>query len=107
MWFPVTHGMCVCKMNQMFKKYLIKNNFWLTKKNDCEWFVKHTPVSGGIYAKLMQKGVEIQHSGERVVFTNFTELDDFLDKLKRGDTNEFVSILNRRDTTKILRRLDF
>jgi hypothetical protein len=94
-------------MNQMFKKYLIKNNFWLTKKNDCEWFVKHTPVSGGIYAKLMQKGVEIQHSGERVIFTNFNELDDFLDKIKRGDTNEFVSILNRRDTTKMLRKLDF
>jgi hypothetical protein len=91
----------------MFKKYLIKNNFWLTKKNDCEWFVKHTPVSGGIYAKLMQKGVEIQHSGERVIFTNFNELDDFLDKIKRGDTNEFVSILNRRDTTKMLRKLDF
>lgn len=96
------------KMNQMFKKYLIKNNFWLTKKNDCEWFVKHTPVSGGIYAKLMQKGVEIQHSGERVVFTNFTELDSFLDKLTRGDTtNEFVNILNRRMSSNVLRKLDF
>ena len=99
------------KMNQMFKKYLIKNNFWLTKKKECEWFVKHTPVSGGIYAKLMQKGVEIQHSGEKLVFTNFNELDDFLERItspRRSDeANEFINILNRKISSNVLRKLDF
>ena len=98
-------------MNQMFKKYLIKNNFWLTKKNDCEWFVKHTPVSGGIYAKLMQKGVEIQHSGEKLVFTNFNDLDDFLEKCQNikisDEANEFVNILSRKLSSNVLRKLDF
>ncbi|MBN2157047.1 MAG: hypothetical protein JW776_13470 [Candidatus Lokiarchaeota archaeon] len=97
-------------MNQMFKKYLIKNNFWLTKKkNDASWFVKHTPASGGIYARLMQKGVEIQHSGEKIIFTNFNELDDYLERITSprilDEENEFVNILNRKISATVLRTL--
>ena len=96
----------------MFKKYLIKNNFWLTKKKDnVSWFVKHIPACGGIYARLMQKGVEIQHCGERVVFTNFNDLDDFLEKITSprmsDEANEFVNILNRKISSTVLRTLDF
>ncbi|MCP4762183.1 MAG: hypothetical protein GY870_10405 [archaeon] len=100
--------------NQMYKKYLIKNDFWMTKSNsdrhEC-WFVKHTPEYGGIYAKLLQKGVEIQFNSEKKVFTNFNELDNFLDKINVGPVqngavqNDFYSILNRKSNTKVLRAL--
>jgi hypothetical protein len=97
-------------MSQMFKKYLIKNNFWLTKKKDnISWFVRHSPASGGIYARLLQKGVEIQHSGEKIIFTNFDDLDDYLDRINSprmsDEASEFVNILNRKISSNVLRTL--
>lgn len=96
-------------MNQMFKKYLIKNEFWRTGGRNETWFVKHTPEYGGIYAKLMQKGVEIQYNNEKKVFTNFIELDNYLDRIsvnnQSNGSRDFISILNRKVTSKILRSL--
>lgn len=92
----------------MFKKYLLKNDFWMTRAGEEPCFIKHDPVYGGIYARVMPKGVEIQFNLERLVFTNFNELDDFLDKLSihtnaTNDYDQFCSIITRKMTSKILR----
>ena len=98
--------------NQMYKKYLIKNSFWMTKnKSQEQWFVKHTPECGGIYARLLRegRGVEISVNNERKTFDNFTTLDSYLDRLtSRNNINQvqnqqFLSILSRKMTSKTLR----
>lgn len=70
-------------------------------------FIKHSAEFGGIYAKLLDKGVEINHMGTRKTFRNFTELDDYLDRIStpslQDENNEFLSILNRKMTSKMLR----
>ncbi|MHA1340619.1 MAG: hypothetical protein ACTSRZ_10710 [Promethearchaeota archaeon] len=93
--------------NQMFKKYLLKNNFWRKKSGDEDWFIKHDPIYGGIYARLLQKGVEIKYNHQRLVFTNFTDLSDFLNRLYVGaglnNSTEFNRLLKRNLTSKMLR----
>ena len=94
----------------MFKKFLIKNDFWMTRRNNSTWYVKHTPEAGGIYAKVLQKGVEIQYNNRKQIFTNFIELDNYLDRLTLPSTPDdnqknFLSIINRKMTSKILRTL--
>ena len=95
----------------MFKKYLIKNDFWMTRSNRDLIFVKHTPECGGIYARLLkqEKGVEIQYNNERNIFTNFVELDNYLDRINvsapSNDSQSFFSLLNRKMTSKVLRSL--
>ncbi|MBD3353087.1 MAG: hypothetical protein GF364_16520 [Candidatus Lokiarchaeota archaeon] len=93
--------------NQMFKKYLLKKDFWQTKSADGTWFIKHDPIYGGIYARLFQKGVEIQYNNERKVFTNFNELDAYLDRIsvrdEYDDNQKFLNLINRRMTSKWLR----
>jgi hypothetical protein len=109
---------CVDMYNQMYKKYLIKNEFWqCTRRNGQEamsegsWFMKHSPEFGGIYVKVLQeqRGVEVFCNNERRLFSNFVELDSYLDRLNttinQTDNNEFYSILNRKMTSKLLRSL--
>jgi hypothetical protein len=100
----------VCEMySQMFKKYLLKNDFWMTRAGEEPCFIKHDPVYGGIYARVMPKGVEIQFNNERLVFENFNELDDFLDRVSlhsntaSNDYDQFSSIITRKMTSKLLR----
>ena len=101
---------CEIVQNQMFKKFLIKNEFWMTKRNNSTWYVKHTPEAGGIYAKVLQKGVEIQYNNRKQIFTNFIELYNYLDRITSPSTPDdnqknFLSIINRKMTSKILRTL--
>ena len=82
----------------------------MTKRNNSIWYVKHTPEAGGIYAKVLQKGVEIQYNNRKQIFTNFVELDNYLDRItipSTPDDNQknFLSIINRKMTSKILRTL--
>ncbi|MHA1820488.1 MAG: hypothetical protein ACTSVC_08455 [Promethearchaeota archaeon] len=98
--------------NQMFKKYLLKRNFWQTRsKKSSNWYVRHSMEAGGIYAKILdnQPGVEIIFNNKRRIFHNFTELEEFLNNIdsKAGLTSEqpFISLLNRKMTSKVLRTL--
>ena len=82
----------------------------MTRRNNSTWYVKHTPEAGGIYAKVLQKGVEIQYNNRKQIFTNFIELDNYLDRLTLPSTPDdnqknFLSIINRKMTSKILRTL--
>lgn len=93
--------------NQMFKKYLLKNDFWMTKSGEEPCFIKHDPVYGGIYAKVMPKGVEIQFNNEKLVFNNFNDLDEFLDRVSihstPNDYDQFNTIITRNMMSKVLR----
>ncbi|MHA1729943.1 MAG: hypothetical protein ACTSWY_14630 [Promethearchaeota archaeon] len=93
-------------MNQMYKNYLTKNNFWKSGDN---WYVTHNALCGGIYAKLLQRGVEIHYNNEKRTFTNFLELDNFLDRISAvnqpTNNGNFISILNRKMASKMLRSL--
>lgn len=98
--------------NQMFKKYLIKNQFWITRsRGEGTWFVKHLPEVGGIYARLLDsgKGVEVSYNNQHKIFDNFVDLDDYLDKITSitalNENREFLSILSRKLTSKALRTL--
>jgi len=98
----------VCELTSfMFRKYLLKNNFWKKKSGTEEWFIQHNPKYGGIYAKLLDRGVEIKYNNQTFVFTNFTELDNFLNKIytdvESEANEEFNRLLRRNYTSKMLR----
>jgi len=103
--------MCVKKMCSMYRKYLLKRDFWAVPKKNGEepnCYVKHDVHVGGIYAYLKHRGVKISVQGETRYFNNFSDLDQFLDQLKistRSENSEFMAILNRRTTTKLLRQI--
>lgn len=102
---------CVKKqMCSMYRKYLLKRHFWAQprKGGEPQCYVKHDVRTGGVYAYLQHRGVRIVTEGDQRSFNNFDELDEYLDKLSvstRDDTSQFLSILNRRTTTKMLRQL--
>ena len=95
----------------MFKKYLLKKQFWAQpQKNgqDPTCYVKHDVKTGGVYAYLQNRGVKIIAENKSRFFNNFNDLDEYLDKLSlstREDTSEFMAILNRRTTSKMLRQI--
>ncbi len=97
----------------MYRKYLLKRDFWaVPKKNGDEpnCYVKHDVAIGGIYAYLRHRGVKITVNGESRFFNNFNDLESYLDQLRlstRNDTSEFMAIINRRSTTKLLRQIPF
>lgn len=103
--------MCVKKMCSMYRKYLLKRDFWAVPKKNGEepnCYVKHDVNVGGIYAYLKHRGVKITVQGESRYFNNFSELDQFLDQLRmstRSENSEFMAILNRRTTSKLLRQI--
>ncbi|MCF2140296.1 MAG: hypothetical protein K9W44_09610 [Candidatus Lokiarchaeota archaeon] len=98
-------------MCSMYRKYLLKRDFWAVPKKNGEepnCYVKHDVNIGGIYAYLKHRGVKITVQGETRYFNNFTDLDQFLDQLKlstRAENSEFMAIINRRTTTKYLRQI--
>lgn len=102
---------CVCRKMSMYRSYLLKREFWAQPRNDGEkptCYVKHDVRTGGIYAYLRNRGVKIRVNDEERYFNNFDELDRYLDRLNvstREDTSEFMQILNRRSTSKTLRKI--
>ncbi|MHA1745358.1 MAG: hypothetical protein ACTSWW_05125 [Promethearchaeota archaeon] len=101
---------CVKTMS-MYRKYLLKRHFWAQPRKqggEPQCYVKHDVNTGGVYAYIQHRGVRIVTEGDQRNFSNFNELDEYLDKLSvstRDDTSQFLSILNRRTTTKMLRQL--
>ena len=95
----------------MYRSYLLKRQFYGQSRNDGEkptCYVKHDVRTGGVYAYLKNRGVEIRVNNEKKFFNNFDELDRYFDKLNmssRGDSSEFMQILNRRTTSKTLRKI--
>ena len=88
----------------MYRKYLLKKNFW--RSNNA--YVKHDPRAGGIYAYIQENGVKVVANNETHIFSNFNELDLYLDQLMsstRAEGSEFMQILNRRNTSKLLRTI--
>ncbi len=61
----------------MYRKYLLKKNFW--RSNNA--YVKHDPRAGGIYAYIQENGVKVVANNETHIFSNFNELDLYLDQL--------------------------
>ena len=95
----------------MFRGYLLKKEFWASPRKDGEkptCYVKHDVRTGGVYAFLKNRGVEIRVNNEDRFFNNFDELDSYLDRLHlstRDGSSEFMQILNRRSTSKTLRKI--
>ena len=97
----------------MYRKYLLKRNFWAVPRKDGHGlepncYVKHDIKVGGIYAFLQHRGVRIVAENKQKTFNNFDDLDLYLDRLvifKDNDNSDFLTILNRRNTTKLLRQI--
>ena len=94
----------------MYRKYLLKKNFWAVPRKDGHepnCYVKHDINVGGIYAFIQQRGVKIVAENKEKLFNNFNDLDLYLDRLSifKGENSDFLAILNRRTTTKILRKI--
>ena len=95
----------------MYRKYLLKRHFWAQPRKqggEPHCYVKHDVKTGGVYAYIQHRGVRIVTDGDQRTFNNFNDLDEYLDKLSvstRGETSQFLQILNRRSTTKMLRKL--
>ena len=95
----------------MYRKYLLKKNFWPQTKNDGNdpgCYVKHDISTGGIYAYIQHRGVKIIANNETTFFDNFKLLDNYLDTLSlkmRNDTIDFMKIMNRRVSSKSLRQI--
>lgn len=88
----------------MYERYLLKKSFWRSKNA----FVKHDVRAGGIYAYPVSNGVKIVANNETRFFNNFDDLDLYLDRLvmpSRTDNAEFMQVLNRRNTSKLLRAI--
>jgi hypothetical protein len=97
-----TKNRCVTVMS-MYRKYLLKKNFWHSKENT---YMLHNERAGGIYAYIQDNGVKIVANNESRMFSNFNDLDLYLDQLMsttRVEGSEFMQILNRRNTSKLLR----
>ena len=96
----------------MYRKYLLKRNFWAVPRKDGHGlepncYVKHDIKVGGIYAFIQHRGVRIVADNKEKTFNNFDDLDLFLDRLviyKDNSNSDFLAILNRRNTTKLLRQ---
>jgi len=101
---------CVCKMS-MYRKYLLKKNFWAVPRKDGKepnCYVKHDIKVGGIYAFIQHRGCRIVAENREKTFNNFNDLDSYLDRLvifKDNSNSDFLAILNRRNTTKLLRQI--
>ncbi len=95
----------------MYRKYLLKNQFWAQPKKDGSapsCYVKHDVRTGGIYAYIQHRGVRIVADNNSKEFSNFNELDAYLDQLSlstREDTTQFMQVLTRRNTSKMLRKI--
>ena len=95
----------------MYRKYLLKRNFWAVPRkdgSDPNCYVKHDIKVGGIYAFIQHRGVKIVAENKEKIFNNFDELDLYLDRLvifKDNSNSDFLAILNRRNTTKLLRQI--
>ncbi|UYP44119.1 hypothetical protein NEF87_000404 [Candidatus Lokiarchaeum ossiferum] len=95
----------------MYRKYLLKKNFWAQPKkdgSDPSCYVKHDIRTGGIYAYVQHRGVKIVADNKSKEFSNFNELDQYLDQLSmstREDTTQFMQVLNRRNSSKMLRKI--
>ncbi|MHA1734564.1 MAG: hypothetical protein ACTSU5_21720 [Promethearchaeota archaeon] len=94
----------------MFRRYLLKQKFWQSRKNDRVVFVKHDSRVGGIYARLLRsadgrRGVEIKANGEEKFFDNFTDLDRYLETLTLPSADPMFSVLGRRNNERFFRQL--
>jgi hypothetical protein len=94
----------------MYRKYLLKRNFWaVTRKNGLNnCYVKHDISVGGIYAYVLERSVKIVANSESRTFSNFDELDVYLDRLalpNHIENNNFTSVLNRRNNERLLRKI--
>jgi len=94
----------------MFRKYLLKKEFWAVARKDGQnnCYVKHDIHAGGIYAYLQNQGVKIVTGNETRFFSNFDDLDMFLDRLslpKHSDPEDFFSVLHRRNNARLLRKI--
>jgi len=99
----------------MYKNFLLQHDFWpstgQTDDGQPKTYMKHDEMIGGIYAYLQHRGVKIVANNESRFFNNFDKLEDYLDKLylkARSSTNKtssFMQILNRRDRSKVLRKI--
>ena len=95
----------------MYRKYFLKRNFWPQTKNDGNnpgCYVKHDITTGGIYAYIQHRGVKIIANNETKYFNNFKILDDYLDTLSvkmRDETADLMKIMNRRSSSKMLRKI--
>lgn len=98
----------------MFRKYLLKRDFWAVPRHNGEnpnCYVRHDVKVGGIYAYLENRGVKIVANSESRFFSNFDDLDQYLDKMSMlstrsgNETSDFLAILNRRNTSNFLRKI--
>ncbi|UYP44563.1 hypothetical protein NEF87_000848 [Candidatus Lokiarchaeum ossiferum] len=95
----------------MYRKYLLKNNFWPQSSNngsEPNCYVKHEIHTGGIYAYIQHRGVKIIANNETQFFNNFKMLDEYLDELSvkmRNETSDLMKIINRRTTSNMLRQI--
>ena len=66
----------------MYRKYLLKRKFWAVahKEGSTPCYVYHDAHAGGIYAYIQQRGIVIKTDAETREFTNFDDLDAFLDR---------------------------
>ena len=95
----------------MYRKYLLKRAFWAVPRKDGRepnCYVKHDIRVGGIYAFIQHRGCRILADNNERTFNNFNDLDLYLDRLtihKDNSNSDFLAILNRRNTTKLLRQI--
>lgn len=95
----------------MYRKYLLKKNFWPQTKNDGNspgCYVKHDVSTGGIYAYIQHRRVKIVANNETKYFDNFQMLDNYLDALSvkmLSETSDLMKIINRRTTSNMLRQI--
>jgi len=95
----------------MYRKYLLKRDFWAVPRKDGRepnCYVKHDIKVGGIYAFIQNRGVRIVADNTEKNFNNFNDLDLYLNRLvifKDNSNSDFLAILNRRNTTKLLRQI--
>jgi hypothetical protein len=88
----------------MYRKYLLKKSFWRSGAA----YVRHDLNAGGIYAYEMNNGVKIVANDDVKFFSNFNDLDTYIDKLtvpSRSDNSQFLQVLSRRNTAKLLRKI--
>jgi hypothetical protein len=68
----------------LFRKYLLKHKFWALpqkgKEEPC--YMKHDDKVGGVYAYILKQGVRIKINDNSQVFTNFNELNNFLQRVQ-------------------------
>src|SRR6056297_3335072 len=98
----------------MYRNFLLDRGFWASPRkadgNQPKVYMKHDSTIGGIYAYLQHRGVKIVVDEESRFFNNFDRLEEYLEQLYLNSKNpsnqssNFYRILNRRDTSKLLRQ---